>query len=280
MKNINILISSICFINRNKPGSEIYATFANRLINDVMTKSPYDVQMITNEPELFEEVSLKWGSRVIIKTDLLESNRLSVGPFNQLLKYKTIENISSQYDWVLYLDCDAGFTNVLEVSKIEEYTKRWESIGYNMLGTRTEAVLKTELLDHERKKEEFIKNNPQSLYNPWNYGQNLFSAKFVFYDVSSENGPHEWMDAKLPSEHIFYVKNNEKLKIMAEEFKKFCKKFETQNENSLITWDMEAFEIGVSAKIAGYTMGDFGNDGLYLVWKVQCNFNNWEKKKY
>jgi hypothetical protein len=43
---------------------------------------------------------------------------------------------------------------------------------------------------------------------------------------------------------------------------------------------MEAFEIGVSAKLAGYNMGDFGNHGLYVVLKVQCNHNNWEKKKY
>ena len=55
-KNINILVSSICFINRNKSGAEIYATFANRQIDDAMTKTPYDIRVITNEPELFEKV--------------------------------------------------------------------------------------------------------------------------------------------------------------------------------------------------------------------------------
>jgi hypothetical protein len=43
---------------------------------------------------------------------------------------------------------------------------------------------------------------------------------------------------------------------------------------------MEAFEIGVSAKLAGYNTVDFGNDGLYHVFQVVCNNNNWEKLKY
>jgi hypothetical protein len=43
---------------------------------------------------------------------------------------------------------------------------------------------------------------------------------------------------------------------------------------------MEAFEIGVSAKLAGYNIGDFGNDGLFHVIKIVCNHNNWEKVKY
>jgi hypothetical protein len=43
---------------------------------------------------------------------------------------------------------------------------------------------------------------------------------------------------------------------------------------------MEAFEIGVSALLSGYKMGDFGNYGLYHIIKVTCNLNNWEKVKY
>jgi hypothetical protein len=42
---------------------------------------------------------------------------------------------------------------------------------------------------------------------------------------------------------------------------------------------MEAFEIGVSALLAGYKMGDFGNHHSND-FKVGFNFNNWEKVKY
>ena len=60
----------------------------------------------------------------------------------------------------------------------------------------------------------------------------------------------------------------------------FNEKFETQTPDNLITWDMEAFEVGVSALLAGYNMGDLGNDGQFHVLKIGFNFNNWEKVKY
>ena len=58
---MNILISTICFINRNKPGAEIYATFTQILINDVMTKTPYDIMVTTNEPEHYESEKEQYG---------------------------------------------------------------------------------------------------------------------------------------------------------------------------------------------------------------------------
>lgn len=275
---MNILVSTICFINRNKPGAEIYATFAKRLINDVMTKTPYDILVTTNEPEHFQDDLEKWGNRVSIRTERLENHRLVVGVFNQLLKFFTIKNIDSKYNWVLYLDCDAGFTGDWDIPQVENQISEWENAGFDMLGTRTNAVLKYELAEHERvmkiHEDELAKGNLNH-YNP----KTLFSDKFIFYNVSTENGPHDWMDAKLPSEHVFLVKNDEKLQNMANIFEDFCFKFETQGQYP-VTIDMEAFEIGVSAKIAGYNMGDFGNYGLYHIIKVVCNHNNWEKVKY
>lgn len=277
-KKINILISTICFVNRNRPGAEIYATFTQRLIEDVMSKTPYDILVTTNEPYHYDEQKVKYGDRVIIRTELLENHRLWVGVFNQLLKFYTIKNIDLKYDWVLYLDCDAGFTGVLDIGELEDSIKHWEDQGYDMLGTRTNAVLINELIDHENKLkihlEEVNKGNVHRFYE-----KNLFTDKFVFYGVSSENGPTDWFDAKLPSEHVFLVKNDNKLQVMADTFENFCFKFETQGEFPT-TVDMEAFEIGVSAKLAGYNMGDFGNYGLYHVIKVVCNHNNWERVKY
>jgi hypothetical protein len=275
---MNILISTICFINRNKPGAEIYATFTQRLINDVMTKTPYDIMVTTNEPEHYESQKEQYGDRLIIRTELLENHRLVVGVFNQLLKFYTIKDIDSKYNWVLYLDCDAGLTDEWNIDEIKHQINEWESQGYDMLGTRTNAVLISELLEHERILKEHEDEIAKGNLDHYNRGT-LFSNKFLFYEVSSVNGPTDWFDAKLPSEHVFLVKNNENLNKMANIFEEFCNKFETQGEYP-VTVDMEAFEIGVSAKLAGYNMGDFGNYGLYHIVKVVCNHNNWEKVKY
>lgn len=277
---LNILVSAICFINRNKPGAEIYGTFANRLLNDVMTKSPFDFRIITNEPHQFEENKKIWGDRVIVTEDNLIGEKLTVGPFNQLLKYKTMLGVDKKYDWLLYLDCDAGFTSELNIDAIEKQTKIWEDQGYDFMATRTNAILKYELEDHEKKEGDFIINNPGLKFNPWIHGGNLFSSKFIFYEVSSKNGPHEWMEAKLPSEHVWYIKNNEKLEKCGKNFKDFNEKFQSQSPENLITWDMESFEVGVSALLAGYNMGDLGNDGQFHILKIGFNFNNWEKVKY
>jgi hypothetical protein len=279
MKN-NILVSSICFVNRNKPGAEIYATFTRRLINDVMVKSPYDVRIITNEPEHFKEDIEKWGERVIIKHDDLANNQLTVGPFNQNLKYKTLENISEKYNWVLYLDCDAGFTDILNANDVDRFIEYWESEGYDMLATRTNCTVRGELEQYKKWEHEHLNEIANGNASHW-YQGGLFTRKFKFYNVTLENGPVEWLDAVLPSEHVFLVKNNNKLPIMAKEFEKFNQIFEKQvNQPYIETWDMEAFEIGVSAKLAGYIIGDFNNDGLYHIIKVVCNHNNWEKVKY
>ncbi len=275
---MNLLVSTICFVNRTKPGAEIYATFTRRLINDVMTKTPYDIMITTNEVSHFEEDKQKWGDRVIIREELLTTHRLVVGRFNQLLKFYTIKDIDTKYNWVLYLDCDAGFTGDWNVDELKSHIQMWESHGCDMLGTRTNAVLEIELKEHESRYKEHLdeiaKGNTTHYFN-----NNLFSDKFIFYNVSTEKGPFEWFDAKLPSEHVLLIKNDEKLSKMCQIFENFCYKFETQGDYP-VTVDMEAFEIGVSAKLAGYQMCDFGNYGLYHVIKVVCNHNNWEKVKY
>jgi len=275
---MNLLVSTICFVNRNKPGAEIYATFSRRLINDVMTKTPFDIMVTTNEISHFEEDREKWGARLIVREELLENHKLVVGVFNQLLKFYSIKDIESKYNWVLYLDCDAGFTGEWNIEELNRQIIEWENHGFDILGTRTNAILKDELLDHETSFKEHLQEIKKG-NSTHHFRKNLFSDKFIFYEVSSEKGPFEWFEAKLPSEHVLLVKNNEKLSKMCQTFESFCFKFESQGLYP-VTVDMEAFEIGVSAKIAGYKMGDFGNYGLYHVIKVVCNHNNWEKVKY
>jgi len=164
---------------------------------------------------------------------------------------------------------------LIEVQKLIEES---ENSGFDMLATRTNAVVINELKDHEIRFNQYQEKIRNGELNPY-FEKNLFSDKFIFYEVSSDKGPVEWFDAKMPSEHVFLVKNNDKLEKMCQIFEGFCFRFESQGDNP-ITVDMEAFEIGVSAKLAGYNMGDFGNYGLYHVIKVVCNHNNWEKVKY
>ena len=195
-----------------------------------------------------------------------------------MLKFYTIKNIDPKYDWVLYLDCDAGLTGDWNNDEITSTITNWELLGYDMMGTRTNAIVGQELKKHEEldiiHKNE-IANGNLTHYNP----RNLFSDKFIFYNVSTQNGPFEWLDAMMPSEHVLLIKNNDKLQKMADIFEDFCYKFETQDKDFPTTVDMEAFEIGVSAFLAGFNLQELGWGNHADLFKVGFNFNNFEKVK-
>jgi hypothetical protein len=258
----NILVSTISFVNKQKEGSEIYATFAKRLINDVLTKTPYDIMVSTNQQDSFLEIAKENSERVFIKQEYLANHKTHVGAFNQLLKFYAIQNIDKKYDWVLYLDCDAGFTDKIDVEDLEAHIDMWEARGHDMVALRTNAT-------YVESEERYIK----SLANQSN-DYNLFDAKFRFYGIKPE-----WRGSCFPSEHILLIKNNEKLEVMANEFEKFCTLFETQDTIYPVTYDMEAFEIGVSAFLAGYNVGEMDWGNQCQVLKVGFNYNNWENIK-
>ena len=223
----NILISTISFVNTKKEASVIYTKFAKRLVNDVLTKTPYDVMVTTNRSDLFDDVSQ--SERVFIIQNDLESHRTHVGAFNQLLKFTAIKNINPKYDWVLYLDCDAGFIDKVNPIEIDEFIERSDD---DFIALRTDAT-------YDESLDKYNKSKEKGTYE-------LFNDKFKFYGENPK-----WSGAKLPSEHILLIKNNEKLPNMADEFEKFCTKFETQQEPHIVTFDMESFEIGISAYFAG-----------------------------
>jgi hypothetical protein len=256
----NILVSAISFVNQTKNGSEIYTTFAKRLINDVLTKTPYDVRITTNSYSSFSEINN--NERVSIIENNLETHKTHIGAFNQLLKFASLKNVDKKYDWVLYLDCDAGFVDTLNVNSLEYMIDRWETMGHDMVALRTDAT-------YEHAEKEYLETIQKNDGN-----KHLFDDKFIFYGIKPE-----WRGAKLPSEHILLIKNNEKLEIMADEFEKFCYQFETQDSVNPITYDMEAFEIGVSSFLAGYNMGEMGWYNQCEILKVGFNANNWEKIK-
>lgn len=255
-----ILVSTISYVNNSKPGSEIYTTYAKRLINDVLSKTPYDIMVSTNRSDLFEE--FKDVEMVCIKQVDLENHKTHVGAFNQLLKFSALQCVDSKYDWVLYLDCDAGFTESVDFSEIDRYLDGLDSENFDMSALRTDAT-------YDLSKEEFLNTTD---FN--SHPRPLFNNKFIFYGVQEE-----FSGAKLPSEHILLLKNNEKLSIMGDVFESFCYIFESQDPSRIITYDMEAFEIGVSAHLAGYKVAEMTWSRQCDLFKVGFNANNWEKIK-
>jgi len=275
-KEFSVLITSICFIDKNQSTSSDYILSAHKLINDIMTKTPYDFKLITNSTSdflIYEKSS--YSNRIKIIEDNLVDDQLIVGDFNQLLKYKIFFGIPSEYDWVLYLDCDAGFSSAVNHEKLKSITQKYYENGCDFLGTRTHYILKDQLIDHE-KKIELCKNN-NIVFVPWGTNSNLFSPKFVFYNLNSENIPVEWLDAKLPDEHMLFFKNSNKTEVMGLFLKDFCKKYETQLGGEIITISVEAFEIGISAKMAGYNVCDFDDSELEFEWNIIYNLNSINK---
>jgi hypothetical protein len=278
--NMNILVSTICFINFDKPGAEIYATFANRLIEDVINKTPWDIRVATNAPEKFQDAIDKYGSRVSLYVDTLENNKVAVGAFNQLLKYFALKDVPMSYDWVLYLDCDAGFRQDVNHQEVLNHIANWEAQGYDALGVRTNAIVRNELADHERQLAELQRMRDEGHPNPW-MPMNLFTCKFNFYNITSQNIDPLWLDASMPSEHFLFLKNSPdgKLQRMSDRISEFNKILIAQPGPHVVIADMEAFELGVSAKVAGYNMGDAGDYGHNWLFAINFNGNNWEKIK-
>lgn len=255
-----ILVSTISYFNDKREKSVIYTTFAKRLINDVISKTPYDIMVNTNRSDLFEDIDK--NERIIIRQNDLESHKTHVGVFNQLLKFSAIKDINSEYDYVLYLDCDAGFIDIVDTEQIDKHIELWESNGHDMVALRTNYPYTQ------------VEKEYADVVNGVTKEKKLFHQKIVFYGIKPE-----WRGSKLPSEHILLIKNDEKLPIMAKYFEDFCYEFETQDENHPVHYDMEAFEIGVSAFLAGYNMGEMGWQNQHEIFKVGFNANNWEKIK-
>lgn len=259
---MNILVSAISFVNQYKLGSEIYTTFASRLIDNTLNKTPFDIMVTTNAPNDFQQYIN--NKRVIIKNETLINHKVYVKFFNQMLKFFAIRDIDSKYDWVLYLDCDAGFLSDINIEEIKQYLN--DNAEYDMFAVRTDATLAGE----EQICKNYLDNPNKEKMNP-----PIFFEKFKFYEVQPE-----WYGACLPSEHILLLKNNHKLQPMSIQFEKFCTQFENQTNDPIIAADMEAFEIGVSAHLAGYRFKDLGHWGHHELLKVGFNLNNFEKVKY
>lgn len=262
---MKILVSTISYVNTypGKEKSTIYTTFADRLATDVKTKTPFDIRINTNQKELFEE-----DDRVSVRDDFFKDHHTHVGAFNQLLKFSAIQQVDKKYEWVLYLDCDAGFKDNIDTEKVFNYINNLNKLGIEMVAVRTNCTFEGAL-------EEFntsTKNGTDFTYTD-DY-KRLFNDKFRFYGIRDE-----WKGAKFPSEHFFLIKNTDKLQNMADHLEALCYEFETQDKSCPATIDMEAYEIGVAARSASIDMQEVCGEFYNYHLKIGFNFNNFEKVK-
>lgn len=260
---MKILVSTICFINFNKPGAEIYEKYANRLIDDVIKKTPYDIRISTNAPQFFEEKIKQFPDRVYVYHDILENHYVAVHAFNQLLKFIAIKDIDSKYDYVFYLDCDAGFTHIIDEEVVSNYIQKACEDGFDMIAARTYVTY----------------NEQEKLFLETDEERDLFSLPMFYRKLKYYGLNEEYRGACFPSEHIFIVKNDNRLTIMCKKFEEFCFEYEKQINTHAECIDYEAFEIGVSAHLAGYKIKDLDTYGHSDVLKIGFNYNNWERIK-
>jgi hypothetical protein len=225
-----------------------YAIYSIQLINDILTKTNHDVFISTDCPEYFS-----LNERVIIKhIDLDKDKNKKNNSFNYNLKYYCFENLPEKYDIIIYLDCDTKLTLWNDINFENYINFQWDR-GYNFIGTRINANLNYHLFNHEKT------------------GIDLFSHKIEAYEIKSDTINKNWLDAGMPSEHYFIMKyNKEQMDIFCKTWKNFNKIM--QDKNNETTWG-DAFEIGISAREAGYVLSSANCAGIDNSFEIEFNGN-------
>ena len=272
---MKILVSIVCFINdrRLDVGSIIYATYANRLINDVVNNTDFDVRVATNRPELFAEAVANTPDRVnILAADLSVDVISPMNVFNYLLKLYALRDVPAQYDWVLYLDCDAGLPQPVTAQQVANvlqfyYDAQVFPADAEIFANRTESMPRYHIGNYEAT------------------GDDLFAAKFLCYGYTSENFPKELLDCPLPSEHFLLLKNTpgklQKMSVAMEQFNDriMALRGGPRHADCLGSMSEDAFEIGLAAGMAGMKMWEAGGDLYVETLHVEFNGNAWERIK-
>ena len=125
--------------------------------------------------------------------------------------------------------------------------------GYNFIGTRLNATLNYHLFNYEKN------------------GCDMMAHKITAYGLNSKTIDKTWLNAPMPSEHYFIMKyDKEKIDTFCKTWKNFNIIMQDScNEN---TW-ADAFEIGISAKEAGYVMSNANSNGIPNCIKLRFNGN-------
>jgi hypothetical protein len=220
-------------------GNEMYLHAVKNLINELITLTPHNVILSTNNIVFFDDLE---SDRLIKRNNIEEGVVYKFGSeFNYNLKYHAFLDLPPNYDVIIYLDCDIKLKQWDENS--EKIVKMFES-EYDFGATRLNCILGDQV-------KYYLEN--QSC---------LFRHKIESYKILDNYSiDDEIMNSKLPSEHFLVFKNDQS------KISKFANKWRELNNymqsiNGMGGCWGDGFEIGISTNFAGFTKQiDLNSDG-------------------
>lgn len=209
--------------------STFYLQTALRLTQQIILNTPHDVLISTNNECFFNSIK---SDRVLVRNNIESSSILKYKntEFNYNMKYHCFLELPEIYEVIFYLDGDikSNFWNEESDNLINALMSK-----SNFVATRLECVLKHEV--------GYLKH----------LGKALFQHKIIPYKILEWNENDPLMEAPLPSEHFLIFKyNKEKIQNFAMKWREF--NYQLQKlDGGCGSWG-DGFEIGISAKFAGY----------------------------
>lgn len=211
-------------------GRDMYLIASKNLINELLSNTNHDILLTTNNVGFFDDIK---NNRLIVRNNVPEDSILlyrSGSEFNYNIKYLAFKDLPEGYDVVFYVDGDIKneFWN-----QISEDRLNYLMNSYEWVATRLNCVLKNEVQQYK------------------NTGGCLFSHKIQSYNILEWDINNNLMESCLPSEHFLIFKyNKEKLEKFAYKWGELNSILQNQDGGNG-SWG-DGFEIGISAKYAGY----------------------------
>ena len=210
---VETVVTLLC-IDTN--GNGRYVNFTNNLIEQLLKHTNYDIIVSTNVPE-----KIKKSNRIITRNNIPKDIRIIIeGTFNYNLKCFCFENIPKFYTNVLFMDVDGTieFWNEPFIKSLFEYDAFAE--GIERIGAVEDIILAGKYPAMEKK-------------------LNFYGKNFIKKHKS----------APLPSEWLFGLKNDDRLKSFYEYWQSLMLQL---NNSDGVRVPAESLELGASLEYAGY----------------------------
>lgn len=224
-----------------------YLKSCKLLAEEIINKTSHDIIISTNNVRFFKDLP---NNGCIVRDNIELSSTLRYGgEFNYNLKHHAFIDIPKNYDYIVYIDCDI---------KLKEWSEKSDNffinkmINYDYAADRLNCVLKNEVREYVEGK------------SP------LFTHKIKSYDIIEKYEFNDnIMESRLPSEHIFILKNDpEKIILFQKKWSEMNNELQS-SKKFMGSWG-DGFEIGVSANYAGYKQ-HFNLSPHY--WKIVLGFD-------
>jgi len=210
-------------------GSQMYLEASKALIKELIQNTPHDVLLTTNRPEYFDDLKT---NRLFIRNNITENLIFKFNyEFNYNLKFLSFKDIPKGYDVIFYIDGD--IKNNFWTDSSNQFLSSLVS-EYNLIGSRMDCVLQNEVYQYQ------------------STGHALFKHKILSYDILSIPQEDDIYNSQLPSEHYLIFKYDEiKMAMFAQKWEELNFIMQSKNGGNGVWGD--GFEIGISARYAGYT---------------------------